>query len=188
MLNFLWIVMLIIGIFYGFFNGTIDEIEQALLESGDQAVTFAIGILGTTALWTGMISVLEGAGGINFLTRIIRRPVRKLIPGCKNNPSAEKQVIKNITANFFGLGNGATPSGIAAVKELQTGVRPLASIGMFLVMNSAALQLIPTSVISILAAAKSKNPASVILPVWISSVAALITGIFLYLLFKGKEK
>lgn len=188
MLNFVWMGMLIIGIIYGCFQGTLPEIGDALLKSGGEAVTFAISILGVTALWNGMLSVFDGAGGVRLFSKIISKPVRFLMPACKSNPEAEKQVITNITANFFGLGNGATPSGVAAVRELGTGVRPLYSMGMFLVINSAALQLMPTSVISILAAAGSSNPSAIIIPVWISSVAALLTGILVYIPIARSKK
>ncbi len=188
MLNSIWIGIFVSSILFGAFNGTLPQIEEALLESGGEAVSFAMGILGATALWTGMMSVLEGAGGIRLLSKIIRGPIRKLIPSCKNNLCAEKQVVKNLTANFLGLGNGATPSGVAAVRELQSDGRSLSDIGMFIVMNSAALELLPTSVISVLAAAGSKQPTKIIIPVWISSLLAIISGTLLYLVFRRRKK
>ena len=188
MLNIIWSGMLVFGIIYGYFTGHWTDIGDALLKSGDEAVKFVLGILGVTALWNGVLSVFEGAGGVEMFSRIIRKPVKFLIPGCRWNSEAEKQVVKNLTANFFGLGNGATPSGIAAVQNLRKGNKSINSIGMFLVINSAALQLLPTSVISILAAAESENPEAVIFPVWIASVIALIVGVGVYKLITWRGK
>ena len=185
MLNIIWSGMLVFGIVYGYFTGNWSDIGDALLASSNDAIKFALSILGVSALWNGILSAFEGAGGVEIFSRIICKPVNFLIPGCKSNPEAGKQVVKNLTANFFGLGNGATPSGIAAVQNLRTDRR---SIGMFLVINSAALQLIPTSVISILAAAGSENPEAVIVPVWIASVAALVVGVGVYKLITWRIK
>ena len=116
----------------------------------------------------------------------------------KRNREAGTQIITNLTANFFGLGNGATPSGIAAVKELQKGTDGTCagrSVCLFLVINSAAFQLIPTTVIAVRAAAGSAEPSWVIVPTWIASAISLLigVGVFWFLeLFrtrgKGKKK
>ncbi|MBE7056287.1 MAG: nucleoside recognition protein [Ruminococcaceae bacterium] len=191
MLNAVWLCMLVVGIGYGCFNGTLSETGNALLESGGSAVTFVISIIGVTALWSGLLEVFQKAGGIVFFSRIIRKPIRFLLPGCKNNFEAEKQVITNIAANFFGLGNGATPSGIEAVKELQryNGTdNATFSVGMFLVMNSAAFQLLPTTVLALRTAAGSNSPTDIIFPVWIASAASLITGIVVYRLISRRVK
>ncbi len=189
MLNYIWMGMLIIGIGYGCFSGSLPEIGNALLESGGSAVTFALSIVGVTALWCGMLEVFQGAGGIRTVSRIVRKIVLKIFPQCVNNSEAEKQVVTNITANFFGLGNGATPSGIAAVKELQKSHRgdsdtASPSVCMFLVVNSAAFQLVPTSILAIRTAAGSQTPSDVVVPVWIASGAALFTGVIVYWLYR----
>lgn len=191
MLNYIWMGMLVFGIGYGCFKGTLPEIGEALLESGGSAVTFALGIIGVTAFWCGMLEVFQGAGGIKFFSAVIRKAVLLLLPECCQNAEAEKQVVTNITANFFGLGNGATPSGIAAVKELQKGHRgdtATRSVGMFLVVNSAAFQLLPTSILALRTAAGSKNPTDIIVPVWIASAAALVTGVLVYWLITRRGK
>lgn len=185
MLNYIWAGMLIFGIGYGCYNGRLQEIGNALLESGGQAVTFSIGIIGVTAFWCGILEILNQAGGISFFSRLLRRPIQRFFPESRCNPEAGKQIITNLTANFFGLGNGATPSGIAAVRELQKSQphnREIASrsICLFLVVNSAAFQLIPTTVLAIRTAAGSSEAFDVIVPIWIASLAAFVTGIVVY--------
>ena len=185
MLNYIWAGMLIFGIGCGCYNGRLQEIGNAFLESGGQAVTFSIGIIGVTAFWCGILEILNQAGGIRFFSRLLRKPIQKFFPESRHNPEAGKQIITNLAANFFGLGNGATPSGIAAVRELQKSQshnREVAScsICLFLVVNSAAFQLIPTTVLAIRTAAGSQESFSVIVPIWIASLAAFATGVAVY--------
>ena len=188
MLNYIWAGMLIFGIGYGCYNGRLQEIGNALLESGGQAVTFSIGIIGVTAFWCGILEILNQAGGIRFFSRILRKPIEKFFPESRQNPEAGKQIITNLTANFFGLGNGATPSGIAAVRELQKAQSSQKkacasrSICLFLVVNSAAFQLMPTTVLAVRTAAGSTEAFDIIIPVWIASLAAFVTGIAVYVI------
>ena len=188
MLNYIWAGMLIFGIGYGCYNGRLQEIGSALLESGGQAVTFSIGIIGVTAFWCGLLEILNQAGGINFFSRLLRKPIERFFPESRHNPEAGKQIITNLTANFFGLGNGATPSGIAAVRELQKAQPSQSkavasrSICLFLVVNSAAFQLMPTTVLAIRTAAGSGEAFDVIVPIWIASLAAFVTGMAVYFL------
>ncbi len=191
MLNYIWAGMLIFGIGYSCFNGNLQAVGDALLESGGQAVTFSIGIIGVTAFWCGMLEILNQAGGIRFFSRILHRPIRKLFPESRQNPQISAQIVTNLTANFFGLGNGATPSGIAAVRELQK-MQPgqdktTASRGicLFLVINAAAFQLMPTTVLAIRTAAGSTHAFDIVVPIWIASAAALVTGIAVYYLWEG---
>lgn len=196
MLNAIWVGMLVTGIVIGCANGRFGEIESALLESGGNAITFAIGILGITAFWCGLLEILREAGVIQFFGKIFRPIVFRLFPETKKNREAETQIITNLTANFFGLGNGATPSGIAAVKELQKGRNPSCagkSVCLFLVINSAALQLIPTTVIAVRAAAGSTEASRIIVPTWIASLVSLFIGIGVFLFLEllkpnGKER
>ncbi len=185
MLNVIWFLLLVISIAFSCFNGTLPDIGEALLESGNEAVMFVLGVCGVTALWNGFLDVFQKAGGIDLFARIIGKPIEFLIPGCKNNPEAKKQVVTNVAANFFGLGNGATPSGIKAVEALG---REAYSVGMFLVMNSAAFQLLPTSVMALRAAAGSVAPADIVVPVWISSATALGVGLIVYLIIGRRVK
>lgn len=194
MLNYIWIGMLISGIVIGCANGRFSEIETALLEGGGNAVTFAIGILGITAFWCGLLEILREAGVINFFEKIFRPLAFRLFPETRKNREAGTQIITNLTANFFGLGNGATPSGMAAVKELQKGTTGSCagrSVCLFLVINSAAFQLIPTTVIAVRAAAGSTEASWVIVPTWIASAISLLigVGVFWFLeLFKSQGK
>lgn len=203
MLNYVWVVLLVIGITVGAVNGRMSAVSDALLASAEDAVNFCIGLLGVVALWNGLMQILHDAGAIRALARLCRPLVRKLFPETKQNPEAEKQIITNLTANFLGLGNGATPSGVAAVQALQKSNRPTAdpspsavsrleengssksgvassSVCLFLVINSAAVQLLPTTVIALRAAEGAANPADILLPTWIVSIGSLLVGVLSY--------
>ncbi len=194
MLNYIWVVLLIIGIIVGAANGRIDAVSDALLGSAGDAVTFCLGLVGVVALWCGLMQIFQDAGAIRALSKILRPLVKKLFPETQKSQEAEKQIITNLTANFLGLGNGATPSGVAAVQELQKnkldkkekdGKTATKSVCLFLVINSAAVQLIPTTVIAMRAAQGAQNPADILLPTWIVSLGSLIVGIFFYFLFSA---
>lgn len=193
MLNYIWVIMLGIGLIAGIANGKIDEITDVLLSSSSDAVEFCIGILGITALWCGMIKILQEAGAIDFVSRLLEPLIHKLFPETRTNATASKHIITNITANLFGLGNGATPSGIAAVRELQnTGIYSKSGSGevasdsvcLFLVINATAFQLIPSTVIAVLSDAGSTVAAKIIVPVWVVSFVSMISGIITFYICK----
>ena len=141
-----------------------------LVDASNDAVTFCIGLLGVVSLWCGLMRIFQDAGGINFISKLISPVIRKLFPETRYNKEAEKHIVTNLTANFLGLGNGATPSGIAAVHELErTNPNTTArkSTCLFLVVNSACLQLVPTTIIALRNSFGAKNPADVLVPIWI---------------------
>lgn len=198
MLNYIWVILLAGGLLFGIANGRADAIGEALIASCGDAVEFCIGIAGITAFWCGMMEILNRAGVIRFVTRLLKPIIRKLFPETVNNEKAGEYIVTNISANLFGLGNGATPSGIGAVTELQKEFiksgkacdESIASdsVGLFLVINSTAFQLVPTTVIAILSASGSSYSTKIILPVWIVSVASLITGVITFYISKFVRK
>lgn len=191
MLNVIWVVLLIIGILVGIANGKISEINSSLLSSAGNAVQFGIGIMGIICLWCGIMNIASDAGVVNVMAKLLRPVIHLLFPRTRRNKEAEKQVITNLIANFLGLGNGATPSGISAVKELQKSTGSdvaVKDVCLFLVINSAAIQLIPTTVIALRAASGAKNPADILIPTWISSISGCIIAIIIFFLLSIKRK
>lgn len=186
MLDIIWVVLLIAGIIAGIAGGRIDEIGKVIITSAGEAVEFCIGILGAVALWCGLMNILNESGFINFLAVLLRPVIRRMFPETEFNKDAERFIITNIAANFMGLGNGATPSGIMAVSALQdcaVGDKTCAtkSVCLFLVINSAAFQLVPTTIIAMRAQAGSVSPAAVMIPIWIVSAISLAVGILSFL-------
>ncbi len=192
MLNYIWFGMLVIGFVYGIFNGRINEVNQAVVDSAGNAVKLGIGLLGVMCLWSGIMGIMEKSGILALITRLARPLLAVIFPDIRKKGKALGAIMMNLAANFLGLGNAATPLGLKAMEELQK-LNPdketaTDSMCMFLVLNTAAIQLIPVTVIAIRAQAGSSDPAEIISAVWIASVCATISGIIAAKLFSSIAK
>lgn len=181
MLGYFFVIMISVGMLFCIMNGTADLVLGYMLEGADSALELMLGLGGSYILWLGIMKVAERAGLVTALSRKMEKPLRLLMP---NVGSAAAPITLNLAANFFGLGNAATPFGIEAMKELTKNRGERSSIAsndvcMFLALNSSCIQLIPTSVIAIRAACGSSNPSSIILPTLISSILSSILTIIL---------
>ncbi len=181
MLNYIWMGLLLIGFAVGIANGRINEVTKAAMDSAQSAVTVCIGLLGVMCLWTGLMKVAEKSGLVTGISRLVRPVMTFLFPGIPKDHPALGAIVMNLVANFLGLGNAATPLGIKAMNQLQTLNKDKKtatdSMCMFLVMNTAAIQLVPASIIALRTSAGSKKPAEIIVCIWIASVCATVMGI-----------
>ena len=180
MLNIIWVLLFLAGLITGILTGRINEVAQSILTSADEAVKFSIGLLGVVALWCGLIQILEDAGGVRAASKLLRPLITKLFPGTAGNEKAQSSIITNITANFFGLGNGATPSGIEAVGEMKNNIK---DVCLFLVINAAGIQLIPSTVIAMRSELGASDPADILLPTWIVSMISLASALLIYFIY-----
>jgi spore maturation protein A len=184
MLNYIWFGLMAIALVFAVFNGTAPAVAKASVDSAKGAVEIALGLIGIMTLWLGVMRIAEKAGLIQILGRLLRPFSRLLCPEVPPDHPAIGAMIMNIAANFLGLSNAATPFGIKAMEELQTlnAEKETASNAMvtFMVLNTAGLQLIPTTIIGVLAAAGSTLPTAVIAPTLVSTfcgaTAAVITA------------
>ena len=192
MLNYIWTGMLAAGFIIGMLNGRLDEVTKAALSSAGRAVELAIGLLGIMCLWSGLMNIAEKSGLIKVIARIANPVLGLLFPRIRKNRSALGAIVMNLAANFFGLGNAATPLGIRAMGELQkiNGGSGTASdsMCMFLVLNTSAIQLIPTTVIALRNDAGSAAPSEITACVWAASVCATIVGILAVRIFSVLER
>lgn len=181
MLNYIWIGLLMIGFAFGIVNGRLDDVTKAAMDSAQTAVTVCIGLLGVMCLWTGLMKVAEKSGLIRIIGRAVRPVLVFLFPEIPKDHPALGAIVMNLVANFLGLGNAATPLGLKAMKELQSINKDKKTatnaMCMFLVLNTAAIQLVPANIIALRTSAGSKKPAEIIICIWISSVSATIMGI-----------
>ncbi len=182
MLNYIWFGMIIIGIVVGVLNGRVEMVTQAAIDSSKSAVELCIGLLGIICLWTGLMGIAEKSGMVRRIASLVKPVMVFLFPGIPKNSPAIGAIVMNLVANFLGLGNAATPLGIKAMGELQK-INPHKetasnSMIMFLVLNTAAIQLVPATIIALRAALGSKNPGEIIVPIWIASMCATIAGVF----------
>ena len=181
MLNILWPGFIIISFLYALIMGKVNEVNEGIFKSLTDAVELSITFLGTISLWNGIMEIAKKTTLINKLTYFLRPVINFLFPDLKKDENAKKEISMNMIANILGLGNAATPLGIKAMKTMQKkNIKKDTlsnSMMMFIVLNTASIQLIPTNVIAIRTSLNSNNPTTIIIPVWIATVIAAIVGI-----------
>ena len=192
MLNKIWPFFIIISYIYAIFKGNVEQINNSIFNSTSNAVELSITFLGTICLWNGIMKIAQNTSIILKLTRKMKPIINFLFPEIKENEKAKQEISMNIIANILGLGNAATPLGIKAMKTMQeenaNKDTVSNSMAMFIVLNTASLQLIPTTVIAIRASLNSTNPTQIILPVWGATIIAAIAGITATKIFIKKER
>lgn len=176
MLNIIWPLFLIISFIYAILNGRVGEVNNSIFESTRLAVELCISLLGTICLWNGVMQIASKTSIVKHLTRILNPIMKKLFPDIKKEEKVHKEITMNIIANIMGLGNAATPLGLKAMKSMQKDNkqknRLSNSMAIFIVLNTASIQIIPTTVIAIRNSLGSNNPTTMIIPVWISTILA----------------
>lgn len=181
MLNFIWPVFIIISYIYSVFSGHIDDINNSIFDSCKSAVELTITFFGTITLWCGIMKIARDSSLSQKLAKLLSPIIRFLFLDIKKDSSTYNEISLNIIANLLGLGNAATPLGLKAMSSLQEqnpNKNTLSnSMAMLILLNTASLQLIPTTVIAIRSSLNSANPTSIIVPVWLSTICAAIAGV-----------
>ena len=181
MINYIWFIMIFLGLLMSVLSGNGEAMSNDIISSIESTVTFVVGLTGLMCFWCGVMKVAQNSGFTEKLAKLMK-PILKII--FKDAAKDEKvlgAIVMNITANMMGLGNAATPFGVKAMEEMQrlNKDKEKASNDMclFLVLNAACIQLVPSTVLSIRAAAGSTNPGAIILPAIISTGTAAIVGV-----------
>lgn len=187
MLNIIWPFFIIISIVYAILTGKVVEVNNSVFESANETVKLTITFFGTICLWNGIIHIASKTTMIEKLTNKLGPIIKFLFPDLKKEKEVQKEISMNVVANMLGLGNAATPLGLKAMKSLQklndNKDRLSNSMAMFIVLNTASLQIIPTTVIAIRNSLGSQNASEIIIPVWISTVIAAVTVVIVTKLF-----
>ncbi len=192
MLNILWPVLIIISFIYAVFSGHLADLNNSIFESASSAVELTITFFGTITLWCGIMQIAKDSSLSQKLANLIRPLLKFLFPDVKQEDPAHEEISLNIIANILGLGNAATPLGLKAMESLQKSNKKKDTLSnsmlMLVLLNTASLQLIPTTVISIRSSLNSNNPTSIILPVWIATFSAAFIAIIVakFLIKLGK--
>ena len=181
MLNIIWPIFIIISYIYAILTGRVNEINNSVFESCESAVKLTITFLGTMCLWSGIMQIAKKTTLIDKLTNFLNPIMKILFPEIQKQNPVHKEISMNMVANILGLGNAATPLGLKAMKTMQK-ENPKKdtltnSMAMFIIINTASIQLIPTTVIAIRSSLGSTNPTSIIIPVWIATICAAFAGI-----------
>lgn len=188
MMNWIWFALIAISVIFGIATGHINAVSQASLMGASNAVTLFITLLGSICLWNGVMKIADASGVTKGLALLLSPVTKRLFPDLKPDSSGMKAVSMNIAANFLGLGNAATPFGLAAMKEMAKHAREKGvatdSMAMFIVVNTASLQLIPTTIAVIRLKYGSSAPFDILPCVWLASVVTLLCGILLARIFE----
>ncbi len=181
MMNWIWLVMIAASLILAVINGRIDAVTGALLESAGEAVGLCISLLGVICLWSGFMKIAQRSGLIMLISKAVKPVLGILFPALRNRDSAMGAIMMNLSANFLGMGNAATPLGLKAMAELQRLNRGSHEASdemcMFLVLNASAIQLIPATIIAVRTALGSSKPAGITAAIWVASTCACIAGI-----------
>lgn len=186
-MNYLWGMMIITGVVYAAFNGTLPEVTEAALSSAKEAVTLSITMMGIMSFWVGIMRIAENAGIIEGATKKLMPVLHFLFPDIPKGHPANQYIATNMIANIFGLGWAATPAGLKAMealsdlqKEREKTDLHIASKEMciFLIINISSLQLIPVNMIAYRQQYGSVDAAGIIAPAiiatCISTAAAIV--------------
>ncbi len=181
MLNGLIVFAALASVFLAALTGQMQALTDAIVSSARGAVELAIGLIGLMAFFLGLMRVIEDAGALRHLARLLGPLMRRLFPGVPVHSPAMSAMILNIAANMLGLANAATPFGIKAMEELDklNGERGTATNAMvlFLAINTSALAILPSGVVSMRASVGSEDAAGIFFPTWFASGCATLVGV-----------
>lgn len=185
-MGFVWAGMLTISVIACLVKRDLGVLTPSTLEGAASAVTLCLSLAGPLCLWSGLSKVMERAGLTERLGRKMRPLFCKLFPAAGRDKLALGFLTANVSANLLGLGNAATPMGIAAVKRMrQLSPGPEASDEMcrLIVMNTASIQLLPTTVAALRASLGAASPFDILPAVWVTSVVSVTAGLLAATLF-----
>ena len=175
----IWTGMVVLSVVCGFTNGTIGAVGNAATEGAAAAVELCLNMAGVMCLWSGIMAVMKASGLSDGLSRLFRPVLSRLLPRASRDSETLAALSGNVSANLLGLGNAATPLGIRAARYMARGCDGRASdeLCMLVVLNTASIQLLPTTIASGRAAAGSATPFDILPAVWLTSAIALAVGI-----------
>jgi spore maturation protein SpmA len=181
MLNGLIVFAAVSAVLLAAFAGQMQALTDSIVSSAGGAVDLAIGLVGLMAFFLGLMRVAEDAGLLRSVARALGPVMQRLFPNVPADSPAMSAMILNIAANMLGLGNAATPFGIKAMEELdklnsKTGTATNAMV-LFLAMNTSALAILPSGVVSLRASVGSADAVGIFLPTWFASGCATIVGV-----------
>lgn len=177
-LGWIFTVLVAVSLVAAILLGRGGELAAAVPQGAQAGITLAISLAGSLCLWTGVGRLLEKTGVTEVLSRLLKPLLHRLFPETKKDPALAGNLSGNICANFLGLGNAATPMGIQAAQRLAAG-RSVASDSLcrLVVLNTASIQLIPTTVAAVRVSAGCRSPFDILPAVWVTSITSVTAGL-----------
>ncbi len=192
MVGYIWAFLIGIGIIYSLVTGNITVINESILTNASEALDLILNLLPIIVLWTGVLKIAEKSGLLDKFAKLLNPFLKRIFSDIPKDNKALGYISSNIAANMLGLGSAATPAGLKAMEELQkiNKEKDTASTPMitFLVLNTAGVTLIPTTILALRVAYKSSNPSSIIVPAIIATACSSIAGLTLDYFIRKKQK
>lgn len=192
MVSVIWAVLIFLGVFYYLFTGNIESLNNEVLTNSKKALELMLELMPVIVLWTGLMKIAEDSGLLFKFAKFLSPFLRKLFPEVKKDSLALGYIASNIAANMLGLGSAATPFGLKAMDELQkeNPNKKEASTPMitFLVLNTAGVTIIPTTILAMRVMYNSANPEEIILPAILATAISSISGLTLDYFIRRKKK
>lgn len=183
MLNYIWPAFIVIAFIFAIITGNVSNLNQSVFTSLEDVLKLVMTLIGTMSLWCGLMEIVKNTSLINKIVKVLNPLIHFLFPELKNEENTRQDIAMNMVSNMLGLGNAATPMGIKAMQGMQKcndNKEELSnSMILFIVLNTASIQIIPTTVLAIRSSLESKDPTKVIIPILVSSFVAAVTGITL---------
>ena len=187
MMNYIWGGMISFSIIYAIFTNNVNLITDTVFESTKQAVSFGITMLGIISLWSGLMNILSMTKISSHIISITSPIINFIFKGLDKKSKAYEYICMNFSSNLLGLGNASTPLGLKACEELNKKTLNKEYILKLILLNTASLQLIPSTIIGIRSMLGSSSPNGIILPIWICSFLSIIGGFLMYNFLTRKE-
>lgn len=185
MIGYIWVGLMFFGLLGAIFSGNVNtakKVSESAMQAATDAVTISISLIGIMSFWMGMMKIAEKSGLVKIFAKLLKPFASFLFSEVPSDHPAITSIAMNFSANALGLSNAATPLGIKAMKELQelNKTKDTATNAMctFLAINTAGFQLIPVTIMAVLASTGNKNPSEIIAPTLISTTIALSCAIF----------
>ena len=175
----IWTGMVMLLLVFGILSGNLDEVANAGMAGAQSAIDLSVSMAGMLCLWSGIMEVMNVCGLSRGLARAFRPLLRQLLPEASRDEETLAAVSANVSANLLGLGNAATPLGIRAARRMARGCGGVASdeLCLLVVLNTASIQLLPTTIASVRAAAGCRTPFDILPAVWFASVLSVAAGL-----------
>lgn len=176
-----WTIMVALSLIFGICTGRIEAVGTAALQGAEAAVELCLSMAGIICLWTGVMEIMSRCGLTEKLAKCFRPLLRRLLPRASGDTETLAAVSANLSANLLGLGNAATPLGIRAARRMARGTEGIASdeLCRLVVLNTASIQLLPTTVAGVRAACGCAAPFDILPAVWLSSVLSVTAGLLM---------
>lgn len=191
MMNYVWVIIIIFSFFCAIATSNMSSLSSAVISGGTEAITLVLKLSGILCFWNGLMAIAEKSGLTQIISNLLKPIMNLLFPKLKDE-RAKNAISMNLTANLLGLGNAATPLGLEAMKRLQENAlkKDTATDEMvrFVVLNSAALHLVPTTVALLRHEFGSQNPMEILLPSIVTSFFSVTIGVFMTFILRKAFK